>query len=750
MSALPANAAADSGPYADNAALLQAMRALAESIIELALLARQAQASGPADPASGATLERLYRQASAPGAGSAGGAAAIARLGASIGQQWLALGQRAAATVEAQIFIPWIHVCALFNLDRPQQEVLLFGLLSEIEWRYGAIARAFGPAASAEGGEGWIDLAGLDAMLAAVRGSRSGLQQCLMADAALLYWELIVLAPNSNVAGLDGGYRLSEPIAAYLLAQSAPRLCLERPLPGVESPLALGEHLADARALGQLARFVEHCGPGRARAASHVLQLQGPDLWLARSLCAATFAPMGMACVELDGKEIWQAYLNGQKNRRALLARLRMLCRDALLCNRIFVLLHCHWLGTQEGADDDLLDEVMHVLFESQPYLVVLNGPARRLSDLAFRYSRHEVAAVLVRVPAPDSRLRRASWQRHAAAFGVEIDDALLAKLVSQYLFTQEQIVLALKETASRRMLQAEGEEGSAGDLLLDACRAQSNREQMSVAHEVKTTYRFGDIVLPDTTRQWLQEVLQYAQQRHQVIEEWGFNRKNDHGSNLCILFYGPSGTGKTMAASIIANELGLGLYRIDLASIVSKYIGETEKHLAQLFDQAEAMNIVLFFDEAESLFSKRTETKDAHDRYANLQTGYLLQRIESYTGIVILSTNLMANMDKAFTRRFKFMIEYPFPGSAQRLQLWRSAFPPAVPLAGDIDLELLAERAPLSGANINSIAVSAAFLAAAEQQAVGQQHLLKAIEREYHKLGKVFSPDDFRWGDDA
>lgn len=744
-------AATDSGAYADNGALLQALRTLADSMIELALLARQAAASAPPEPASGATLERLYRQASQLGAAGTGGAEAAARLGARIEQQWQLLGQRAAATVEAQIFIPWIHVCALFNLERPQQEVLLFGLLSEIEWRYGAIVRAFGSDTSAEGREGWIDLAGLDAMLAVCRGTRPGLQSCLMADAALLYWDLIVLTPNTSLAGPDGSYRLSEPIAAYLLAQAAPRLCLERPLSSLDSTLALDEHLADAQALAQLARFIEHCGPAaQARASSHVLQLQGPDLWLARSLCAATFAAMGMACVELDGKEIWQAYLNGQKNRRTLLARLRLLCRDALLCNRIFVLLHCHWLGTQEGADDDLLDEVMQVLFESQPYLVVLNGPARRLSDLAFRYARHAVAAVLVRVPAPDSRLRRASWQRHAEAFGVHVDDALLARLVNQYLLTQEQIVLALKDAASRRMLHAEGAEGSVGDELLDACRAQSNREQMSVAHEVKTTYRFSDIVLPDTTRQWLQEVLQYAQQRHQVIEEWGFNRKNEHGSNLCILFYGPSGTGKTMAASIIANELGLGLYRIDLASIVSKYIGETEKHLAQLFDQAEAMNIVLFFDEAESLFSKRTETKDAHDRYANLQTGYLLQRIESYTGIVILSTNLMANMDKAFTRRFKFMIEYPFPGGAQRLQLWRSAFPPAVPLAADIDFELLAERAPLSGANINSIAVSAAFLAAAEQQAVGQRHLLKATEREYHKLGKVFSPDDFRWGDDA
>jgi SpoVK/Ycf46/Vps4 family AAA+-type ATPase len=187
----------------------------------------------------------------------------------------------------------------------------------------------------------------------------------------------------------------------------------------------------------------------------------------------------------------------------------------------------------------------------------------------------------------------------------------------------------------------------------------------------------------------------------------------------------------------------------VDLANLLSKYIGETEKHLAQLFDQAESMNVVLYFDEAESLFSKRTETHDAHDRYANLQTGYLLQRIETYPGIVILSTNLLRNMDTAFTRRFKFMIEYPFPGTEQRHQLWRKAFPPGAPLADDVDFELLADKATLSGGNINNIALRAAFYAAAEKNAVGMGHILRAVEREYDKLGKVFSAGDFAWTED-
>lgn len=434
-----------------------------------------------------------------------------------------------------------------------------------------------------------------------------------------------------------------------------------------------------------------------------------------------------MRCVRLDGKAVWQAYLNGQKNRAALATRLRLLCRDALLCNRVLVLVHCQWLSAQDSADD-LLDEVCNTLFDSQRYLAALNGPARRLSDLAHQYGSHPVIPALIKSKTPDTQLRRRIWQRHLPALGFHPAEPELAQLVNGYLFTEQQILMALKEAA---------------------CREQSHREQLSVAQEVKSAYRFNDIILPAKTKGWLQEVLQYAQNRHQVIENWGFDEKNQNSKNLCVLFYGPSGTGKTMAASIIANELNLGLYKIDLANIISKYIGETEKHLAQLFDQAEAMNIVLFFDEAESLFSKRTETKDAHDRYANLQTGYLLQRIETYPGIVILSTNLLKNMDKAFTRRFKFIIEYPFPGAEQRLQLWRNAFPEATPLDAGLDLPLLAEKAALSGGNINNIAVSAAFLAAAQQQPVTQAHVLQATEREYHKLGKVFSLNDFSWGDD-
>ncbi|AEK61884.1 ATP-binding protein [Collimonas fungivorans] len=740
---------AETAAYADNQELLHELRQIGDGMIERALLLRQLADGVALDQAeTDDRLAALYRQASRRQAPSGQLQQQLAQLGSALQRRWDRLVQRSAASIRSQVFLPWVHLALLFQLSQRDQELLLCAFLAELDQRYHAILQAVSsdPDAAVDAGQGFTSLASAAVMLGGTLADRIDMQQSLMSNAALRQWDLVELAGGSRLGALSGGYRLNAAIASYLLARAAPQLRLEQPLHDIDGRLELEEHLVEEAVKQQLSSFIARTAKEDGGHSSFVLHLQGPDLSLQESLCAASFRQIGMRCVRLDGKAVWQSYLNGQKNRAALATRLRLLCRDALLCNRVLVLVHCQWLSAQDGADD-LLDEVCNTLFDSQRYLAALNGPARRLSDLAHQYGGHPVIPALIKSKTPDSQLRLRIWQRHLPASGFHPTEPELAQLVNSYLFTEQQTLMALKEAASRRLLNPDAE--SDRELLLDACREQSHREQLSVAQEVKSAYRFDDIILPAKTKGWLQEVLQYAQNRHQVIENWGFDQKNQNSKNLCVLFYGPSGTGKTMAASIIANELNLGLYKIDLANIVSKYIGETEKHLAQLFDQAEAMNIVLFFDEAESLFSKRTETKDAHDRYANLQTGYLLQRIETYPGIVILSTNLLKNMDKAFTRRFKFMIEYPFPGAEQRLQLWRNAFPAATPLDAGLDLPLLAEKAALSGGNINNIAVSAAFLAAAQQQAVTQAHLLQATEREYHKLGKVFSLNDFSWGDD-
>ncbi len=752
-------------PYADNAALLQELHRIGEIMIERSLLLRQLQtepgldATRAAPPTTPPTklgrLDALLLQAVKQQAPQRQLQAEVNAINTELGNLWQGFQARIVSTLQSGIFISWIHVVQLFQPSELEQQILLFGLLVEMEARYATILRALDPSSASAvlasaperaetvAAEG-VGLRGLLQVLGAGVAQRLQLQKSLAPDACLRNWELLTLSADANLTNLEGSYRLPMIISAYLLGQAAPQLRLEQALPACPAERTLAEHPVDANVLQQLTLLAQRLQTGELAADSHVLQLQGPDLPLLSSLAGALFAPMGMACALLDARQIVQLYGQLQKSRPALLRRLRLLLRDVLLCNRVLVLQHGQFLSSSDSADD-LLDDVLTLALESQMFLVILNGPARRIHEIAHRFSAHQVASILLKLTLPDTHLRQKIWQTEAAS--LELAPAVLTQLVNSYLFTEEQIKLVLREVASNQLLAPDTSHIAA--MLFDTCREQSNRELMTLAQEVKTAHKMGDIILPDSTRQWLGEVLQYARQRHQVIEDWGFDAKNQNSKNLCVLFYGPSGTGKTMAASIIANELNLGLYKIDLANVISKYIGETEKQLAQLFDQAEAMNIVLFFDEAESLFGKRTESKDSHDRYANLQTGYLLQRIESYPGIVILSTNLLANIDHAFTRRFKFMIEYPFPSVQQRLLLWQNAFPKATPLADDLDFALLAERAPLSGGNINNIAINAAFLAAAEKQSVAQKHVLQATEREYHKLGKVFLMREFEWSED-
>lgn len=759
--------------YADHRELLTDLCALGDAMLEAALSLQRrdhACAAGPdatAAPVSAATAAWrptvLMPQRVAPQPD---------ELSALVDARWSAVAERMSATREAGVFIPWIHLAQLFQLTREEQQLLLAALLGELDDRYHAVLRALDDVAPTHGSSpGSVSLRAAAWLLGGGAPGRLAVQQALGSDAAPRHWQLVEFGHDTQLAALAGSFQLTPAVAAYLLAAGAPQLRLGEALTPLRSDIDLADHLVSPAVLDRLGHFIDRCGPDEPGNLSHILHLQGPDTRVLNSLCAATFARWGLGCVQLDGRQIWRSHVAAHRNREELVPRLRLLCRDALLCNRVLVISHPQWLSAPDAADttsaagsaDDLFETVFDTLLESQRYCAVLNGPSARLADFAHGYDAHPALPVQVRVPPPDAGLRRRIWQRLSAAQGLTLEPALVDRLVGNYLFTEEQIRLALKDAAARALMgetatgPSLGIAAAAGSpapdplaaLLFDVCREQNNADRLAIAKEVKTGYQLGDIVLAPATRGWLVEILQYALHRHQVLEQWGFDTRNQNGKNLCMLFHGPSGTGKTMAASIIANELGLGLFKVDLASVLSKYIGETEKHLAQLFDQAEAMNVVLFFDEAESLFSKRTETRDAHDRYANLQTGYLLQRIETYPGIVILSTNLMKNMDKAFTRRFKFMLEFAFPGVEERRRLWRNAFPAALPQSGDIDFELLAERVAVSGGHINNIAMRAAVYAAADGQALAMRHILNATEREYDKLGKVFAAADFAWGDD-
>jgi SpoVK/Ycf46/Vps4 family AAA+-type ATPase len=344
---------------------------------------------------------------------------------------------------------------------------------------------------------------------------------------------------------------------------------------------------------------------------------------------------------------------------------------------------------------------------------------------------------------------RRACWQTNLAAAGISLAADDLDALSGRFRLTRGQIAESVAVAASHARWRAATDPASRGSPpalrdLFAVVRAQSGHELARLAHKIDPVHTWDDIVLPADTLAQLHEICERVAHGHRVLDEWGFGRKLSLGKGLTALFSGPSGTGKTMAAGIISNELGLDLYKIDLSQVVSKYIGETEKNLDRIFSAAEASNAVLFFDEADALFGKRSQVKDSHDRYANVEISYLLQKMEEHDGIAILATNLHNNMDEAFVRRLAFMVPFPFPEEEDRLRIWLGIWPRQMPRAANIDLEFLARQFKLAGGNIKNIALAAAFLAAEDGQVVGMDHLVSATKRELQKMRKAIVEREF------
>lgn len=349
-------------------------------------------------------------------------------------------------------------------------------------------------------------------------------------------------------------------------------------------------------------------------------------------------------------------------------------------------------------------------------------------------------AITALRIDRPGLGERRALWQGALARHGAVLEDAALAEVVGLYGFAGGPIH---ELVASAMRHRGDGVRLSREDLGA-AVRRRSLRALGALARPLAATRNWDELVLAPERRQILAELCRHAQHRERVLGDWGFRGGLAGGRGLTALFTGASGTGKTLAAGLIAGQLGLDGYQIDLASVVSKYIGETEKQLARLFNEAEAASALLFFDEADALFGKRTEVRDAHDRHANIETSYLLQRLDSYDGVVLMASNFRKNMDEAFLRRLHFVVDFPVPEAAERLQIWRRVLPPELPRAPDLDLEALAARFVLPGGNIRNIAVAAAFLAAEDGGPLAMRHLVAATRREFQKLGKVVEASYF------
>lgn len=273
-------------------------------------------------------------------------------------------------------------------------------------------------------------------------------------------------------------------------------------------------------------------------------------------------------------------------------------------------------------------------------------------------------------------------------------------------------------------------------------CYSLFERQLVKRAVRVPCVYQWEDLILPKPQKEKLRTAAVQVRRKHQVYEEWGFCKKMPYGQGLSMIFAGPPGTGKTMAAQVFAGELGLELYKVELSAVVSKYVGETEKNLNEIFSQARKSQVVLFFDEADVLFSKRTEVKEANDKYSNMEAAFLLQKIETYEGVTVLATNLIQNFDEAFKRRMKFVIEFPFPGKEERREIWRRAIPEEMPTE-ELDLEYLAGAFEFSGSNIRSSILHGAFLAAEREKALGMEEILHGVKNECAKNGKSLTREE-------
>jgi SpoVK/Ycf46/Vps4 family AAA+-type ATPase len=547
------------------------------------------------------------------------------------------------------------------------------------------------------------------------------------ATAALRRHRLLDLVqdPAQPQPTLLGTYlKLDEQIVSFLLGSDAldPRLASYAQFAAADTQL--GDLLLSDEIKQRLSWLLTSAGD----TTSALCYLQGAPGSGKQTAAAAICQRHGRTLLAVDGARVLEAS-NGEQIMRLIVREARL--QGALISWDQFDAL----LSEERRSWRELLLETLR----DQPGLTFLAGEA----PWELNNARPQQRFIRVAFTPYAASERRYLWTR-ALDGAICADDVDLTALANTFRLNARQIHDA---AATARNLahwrDPEQSQISSADLHA-ACRLQSNRKLTTLARQIAPHHSWDDLVLPADRLAHLREIWLHLKYRAQVYDVWGFERKLALGKGLNILFAGPSGTGKTMAASIIAGELGLDLYKIDLSTILSKYIGETEKNLGRIFAEAETSNAILFFDEADALFGKRSEVKDAHDRYANVEISYLLQRMEEYDGVVILATNLRKNMDDAFVRRMHFTVEFPLPAEPQRRQIWTNIWPDDLPRAADLDLDLLAQRFEVAGGNIRNIALAAAFLAAADGGAVRMAHVLHATRREYQKMGKMVLEREF------
>jgi AAA+ superfamily predicted ATPase len=616
--------------------------------------------------------------------------------------------QRDAATLAPDFPPPAVEVLAhLFALGPFERDVLLLCLAPELDPTF---ERLFAYVQD-DVNRKYVTPRLAATLLAVDDSARHTAAGSFLPEAPLRRFRLVLLEPGVVPAAPLAArpMRLDDRIADYLrgvnrLDEGVAQLL--HPLPSLPV-VGAQRDLVDG-----LQRLIEW---GTTSASPPVLNLTGPPGVGKRAVARALCERLGLQVVALDATQLPPA----GPERRDLV---RVLEREAALL-RFGIYLDL----SEADAADKALSGAVEDLMERLGALLLIGSRER------WRTDRRTFVA---RVPKPSPAAQHLLWEQALGGVTHRVNGQVAA-IVQQFDFGPEAIVHAVTEAQGRARLRApDVDHVVSADDVWQACRAEAGWRLEDLAQRVTPCFTWDDLVLPEDVLRQLQEIAAQVAFRAHVYDTWGFGARLGRGRGISALFAGPSGTGKTTAAEILANHLKLDVYRIDLAGVVSKYVGETEKNLRRVFDAAEESGAILFFDEADALFGKRAEVKDAHDRYANIEVNYLLQRMEDYRGLAILATNRKAALDRAFLRRLRFLVDFPFPDASSRRRIWEKAFPPQAAAAG-LDHDALA-RLELAGGSIRNIALNAAFLAAQQGVPIGMSHVLHAANREYAKLEKL------------
>jgi AAA+ superfamily predicted ATPase len=600
-------------------------------------------------------------------------------------------------------------LCQIFALSDFERDILL--LCAGLEWD-----KTWGPLCAAAQAQTQRPYPTFSLALAALSQPN---WYALTPQAPLRRWQLIEMGGGNALT--TSPLRIDERILHYLAGDEQ----VDHRLLDVLHPIALLHSLVPSQV--ELAESItttwvqasQSTGVQGSRLLP-VIQLCSPDTSSQQAIAASICQKLGLTLYRLSGEQL--------PTEQSQLKLLKLLLEREHRLSKLALLLDCNFVEQTDTARLGAIAQLIETI--DLPLLLMTRDrrAQRYRSILSFEVER------------PLVEEQRHLWQM---ALGDLATEQQIGRLTAQFNFSPATIQLAALQLQTQQQDTTDKDGFDRGRSLWQICRLQARPRLDELAQRIHSRATWEDLILPARERQVLQAVITHVQQRQQVYEQWGFAAKSRRGLGTSALFAGASGTGKTTAAEILAHELQLDIYRIDLSSVVSKYIGETEKNLGRVFDAAEQGGVILLFDEADALFGKRSEVKDSRDRYANMEVGYLLQRMEAYQGLAILTTNLKNSLDQAFLRRIRFIVQFPFPDLRQRAEIWRRMFPSQTPIAG-LDFTKLA-MLNISGGNIRNIALNSAFIAAAAQEPIQMKHLLQAAKNEYLKLERPLTDAEIK-----